>query len=78
MNTNNKHKYRIGELLMCYAGGVYAGSKARRKVFGVVSAYEDRYYIVCWYDTVPSYYTGILSEGEIETMHNNITREMER
>lgn len=83
MNTN--HKYSIGELVMwkrprsdCTLPGAAAPvGSFRKNVFGVITWYEDRYYIVSWCHTVPLHYTGVLSEDEIIKLRSNIETEVE-
>jgi len=48
-----------------------------KNVFGVITWYEDRYYIVSWCHAVPVHYTGVLSEAEIIKLRSNIETELE-
>lgn len=70
-----KHKYKIGDLILYRA---YEGSLdlTNKKIIGVINDYDGRYYLVHWSAPVPVYYTGVLSEIEINAMRENLMQEI--
>lgn len=61
-----RHKYYLGELVL-YKSDL-------QETVGIISGYDERYYLIDWYGEVPKNYRTILAEVEIKVLRENLLK----